>query len=254
MTTTTYETPDRDTLTNAIETALETQQLITVFARVEVEYEGRGAGGVLSRGDCVITVKPDGTILVHSDEKHRPRNWQTRGGTVFLDTTEADELTLNGRQSDPDENLTVVFIDVYNLTLFNTELNPSLELEGTEDDMHKYLLNNPDEIEDNFRPSEHEQVEVTGRIDIFGYDTDGIPVLVEVKRRQASHKHVDQLKRYVERYRDTSNDADVRGILVAPSASDNVKQTLDENELEFVALDPFDSSLAHPQNASITDF
>lgn len=251
----TYPRPDRETITSAIESALEANQLITIYARVEAEYTGRDAGGYLSRGDCMIIVKPDGTILVHSDEKHRPRNWQTQGTTVFLDTTDADELTLNGRQNNPAENLMIVLVDVYNITTYNPQLRPTLELEGTEDDMHEFLLNNPETIENGFRPSEHEQVEVSGRIDIFGYDTDGLPVLIEVKRRQASHKHVDQLRRYVERYRtQTDTVTDVRGVLVAPSASDNVKQMLAENNLEFVALNPFETPTSHPQNSSLTDF
>lgn len=251
----TYDSPDRDTIETAIETALETNQIITLYARVEAEYTGRDAGGYLSRGDCMVIVKPDGTILVHSDEKHRPRNWQTRGTTVFLDTTDADELTLNGRQNDPSENLMIVLLEVYNLTTYDAQLRPELELEGTEDDMHEYLLDNPGEIEEGFRPGEHEQSEVSGRIDIFGYDSDGVPVLIEVKRRQGSHKHVDQLRRYVERYRDqTDGDTNVRGILVAPSASDNVKQMLGENDLEFVALNPFETPTSHPQNSALSDF
>lgn len=255
MSTQTHQNPDRETIERVIESALRDNDTITLHARVEAEYTGRDAGGYLSRGDCTIIVKPDGTMLVHSDEKHRPRNWQTAGTTIFLDTTDADELTLNGRQTNPAENLMIVLLDVKTITTFNTSLRPELEMEGTEDDMHEHLLENPSDIEEGFRPSEHEQAEVTGRIDIFGHDNTGTPVLVEVKRRQASHKHVDQLRRYVERYRSQSDKpTDVRGILVAPSASDNVKQLLGENDLEFVSLNPFETPTSHPQNTDLSEF
>lgn len=248
-----YENPTREAIESTVESALKQNKLFTLYARIEAEYTGRDAGGYLSVGDCMVMVKPDGTMLVHSDTNHRPENWQTSGTTIFLDETDAGELTLNGRQSD--ENLMVVLHDVYTLTAYNTEKKPSLELEGTEDDMHEYLLENPGEIEEGFRPATHEQSEISGRIDIFGYDENGTPVLVEVKRRQASHKHVDQLNRYVKRYREQHPDDDaVRGILVAPSTSDNVNQMLNENNLEFVELNPFDTPTAHPQNSSLNDF
>lgn len=255
MTTETYESPDRETIKEVFNTALADNDTIKFMARIEAEYTGKDAGGYLSRGDCYITVKPDGTVLVHSDEKHRPRNWLTSGSTVFLDTTDANELTLNGRQNSPPENLMIVLLDVARLTTYDMQMRPTLELEGTEYDMHEHLLENPDDIEEGFRPSEHEQAEISGRIDIFGHDSNGTPVLIEVKRRQGSHKHVDQLRRYIERYRtQTNGDNDVRGILVAPSASNNVKQMLAEHNLEFVALNPFETPTSHPQNSDLTDF
>ena len=254
MTTSTIESPDDDAAREFISAALAERSVVCVFARCEAEYTGRDAGGYLSPGDCLVVVKPDGTVLVHAEDGHKPRNWQTGGGTVYLDTSDAGELCLCGRQSNPDENLVVYLTEVYSVTRYDTELVPDLELEGTEDDMHEYILDNPDEVDPGLRPTHHEDSNAAGRVDVFAYDADGTPVLVEVKRRQASPKHVDQLLRYVNLYRDETDDDRVRGILVAPSASDRTKRVLRDNNLEFVALSPFDVDTSHPQNASLGDF
>jgi len=46
--------------------------------RCAVAYEGR-AQSQLEAGDRFVLCKPDGTILVHSDTKQKPRNWQPPG-------------------------------------------------------------------------------------------------------------------------------------------------------------------------------
>jgi RecB family endonuclease NucS len=77
-------------------------------------------------------------------------------------------------------------------------------------------------------------------------------VVVEVKRRQATLNNFDQLKRYMELYRESN--PDVRGMLVAPSTSDRVKRALRDEGLEFVRLAEFDVETREASETTLTDF
>ena len=70
-------------------------------------------------------------------------------------------------------------------------------------------------------------------MDVWGYDSEGRPVILELKRRRVGPDAVSQLRRYVE-----SVDADVRGILVAPSITDRAEQLLAEFDLEVRQVAP----------------
>lgn len=64
---------------------------------------------------------------------------------------------------------------------------------------------------------------------------------MELKRRRVGPDAVGQLTRYVEALeRDLHADAEIRGLLVAPSVTERAKALLAENGLEFVPLTPRD--------------
>ena len=69
-----------------LEPALTTGAMVTIVGHCEVEYEGR-ASSYLALGDRLVILKPDGTLLVHTDSKRKPVNWQPPGCThrVALD-------------------------------------------------------------------------------------------------------------------------------------------------------------------------
>jgi hypothetical protein len=160
--------------------------------------------------------------------------------------TEADELTVT-YTGDP-----AVEADRFELTRFSADDSAPLELKGTEADMHEYVDAHPDEIEDGLRIIEHERDTPYGSIDFLGTDTAGRPVVMEVKRRQATLTHVDQLRRYLARYRETNPDA--RGMLIAPAASEKVRRTLRDAELEFVELDAFAQAGTDHASTTLTHF
>ena len=118
--------------------------------------------------------------------------------------------------------------------------------------MHEYILEHPEEIDEGLRALEHERETPYGIVDVYGTDDAGRPVIVEVKRRQATLTHVDQLKRYMEQFR--SSNPEARGILVAPAASDRVKRTLREADLEFVALEAFATNRGDLASTTFEDF
>jgi len=76
--------------------------------------------------------------------------------------------------------------------------------------------------------------------------------MIEVKRRQATPKHVDQLTRYVELFPDSN--PDIREMLVAPAASERVERTLRDQGLEFTALDAFAINQQSLSSTTLDDY
>lgn len=245
-----YSDPEPETVTETVEEAVQSGDIVVVFATCEVDYDGR-ASGYLGPGDRVVIGKSDGTLLVHRPTENDPVNWQPPGSTISASLIDS-ECTITARRSNPDEIVRVHLRNVHHLTRYTADDTAPLELSGTEADMHDYILENPDEIDDDLRAIEHERETRYGKIDVYGVDDDGRPVVIEVKRRQATLTHVDQLKRYMEQYRESNPDA--RGILVAPAASERVKRALRESNLEFVALDEFATNRGEIASTTIADF
>ncbi|AAG20159.1 MULTISPECIES: endonuclease NucS [Halobacterium] len=235
---------------DAANAAFRNGAVLSVQARCEVEYNGR-TSGYLGDGDRLLVAKPDGTFLVHQPTGHKPVNWMPGGGTVEARTSQGDAVLL-ARRSNPTERVETRLHEVYGVTRFDAEDGATYEESGTEAEMHEYIEANPDALEAGLRIVEHERETKYGFIDFYAVDGDGTPVVIEVKRIQATLNHFDQLKRYVDRYAETNDD--VRGMLVAPSASERVTRALRDNGLEFVALAEFGLDAKGATEAKLTDF
>ncbi|WP_336036193.1 endonuclease NucS [Halobacterium yunchengense] len=244
------DAPDPGEFVAAAKRAFRDGAVLTVEARCEVEYEGR-TSGYLDAGDRLLVAKPDGTFLVHQPTGHKPVNWMPGGGTVEARESEGDAVLL-ARRTNPSERVETRLLDVYGVTRFDAEDGATYEESGTEAEMHEYIEANPGELEAGLRIVEHERETKYGFVDFYAVDSDGTPVVVEVKRIQATLNHVDQLRRYVELYEETNED--VRGMLVAPSASERVHRTLRDNDLEFVELAEFGLDAKGATEAKLTDF
>ena len=250
MVTDAFSDPGDEAVAETVEDAVRSGDTVVVFATCEVDYDGR-ASGYLGPGDRVVIAKPDGTLLVHRPTGNDPVNWQPPGSTIAADCDE-DGCTVTARRSSPDEVVRVHLREIHHVTRYAADDTAPLKLSGTERDMHEYILENPDEIDDGLRAVEHERETPYGIVDVFGTDAEGRPVVVEVKRRQATLTHVDQLKRYMAQYRESNPDA--RGILVAPAASDRVERTLRDADLEFVALEEFATNRGDLASTTFDDF
>lgn len=250
MTTERYASPDAETFREVVRRGLNAGAVVTVYTDCEVEYDGR-SGGTLGPGDRLVVCKRDGTLLVHRPTGHNPVNWQPAGGTVRV-TEDGDTPTIYARRSNPNEYLWVFCREVYQVTRFDAEDAADYRPSGTEAEMHRYIQNNPEELEEGLRIVEHERETPYGHVDFFAHDADGTPVVVEVKRREATLNHFDQLQRYVSLYRESNPDA--RGMLVAPRTSDRVKRALRDHDLEFRRLAEFDVETRHVSETSLDDF
>lgn len=245
-----YGDPKAEDVAEIVADGVRSGDTVVVFATCEVDYDGR-ASGYLGPGERVVIAKHDGTLLVHRPTGNDPVNWQPPGSTITTDTG-PEGCTITARRSNPDEVVRVNLRETYHVTRFSADDTAPLELSGTETDMHEFILENPGEIDSGLRAIEHERDTPYGTIDVYGTDDDGRPVVIEVKRRQATLTHVDQLQRYMDQFRASNDDA--RGILVAPAASDRVKRTLRENDLEFVALTEFAANRGDVASTTFDDF
>ncbi|MCT9096260.1 endonuclease NucS [Haloarchaeobius sp. HME9146] len=260
MTTERHHAPDAETVERVVREGLRDGAMISVLAECEVEYDGR-SGGYLGPGDRMVVCKPDGTLLVHRPSGHKPVNWMPGGATIKVEFDESDDADddaagaplLYARRSNPNEYLRVYLHDPYLLTRFDADDPVEYQERGTEAEMHEYIERNPETaLEPGIRIVEHERETKYGFIDFFAKDQEGVPVVVEVKRRQATLNNFDQLKRYIELYRESN--PEVRGMLVAPSASDRVKRALRDNGMEFVRLAEFDVETREASEKTLSDF
>lgn len=232
--------PSLDVAAEVVESGFETDRLVTVFGRCTVDYDGR-ASSTLGLGERHVMCKPDGSILVHTDEGQQPVNWQPPGCTHTV-RVEDDRFVLESDRSTPDERLTVEFEQVGQVSSFPIEDATELSLDGTEEDLRNRILDDPGLIEPGFTPLATERDTAAGAIDIFGEDDGGRTIAVELKRKRVGPDAVGQLDRYVDALRrDLHDDAEIRGILVSPSVTDRAAELLDRNGLEFVSLSPRES-------------
>lgn len=245
------DAPDPETVVEAAKAAVRDGAMLTVQAHCEVEYEGR-TSGQLGPGDRILVAKPDGTFLVHQPTGHKPINWMPGGGTVSPRISENGDAVLLARRTNPSERVEARILETYGLTRFDATDGATYEESGTEAEMHEYIEQNPEALEADLRIVEHERETKYGFVDFFARDEAGTPVVVEVKRIQATLNHFDQLQRYVSLFEDT-NDT-VRGMLVAPSASERVRRALRDNGLEFVELSQFETDAKGSTESKLTDF
>jgi RecB family endonuclease NucS len=241
--------PSPDEVVDAVKAAVRDRGMLTVQARCEVEYEGRTAGH-LGPGDRVVMAKPDGTFLVHRPTNHKPVNWMPEG-SLTARVSDGDAV-LVAHRTDPTERVRVRVLEAYGLARFDADDGATYRESGTEAEMHSYIENNPGELEAGLRIVEHERETKYGFVDFYAVDAEGVPVVIEVKRIQATLNHVDQLKRYVSLYEETNEE--VRGMLVAPSASERVERALADDGLEFVALPEFDVDARGSREAKLSEF
>jgi RecB family endonuclease NucS len=229
--------PDPEAARELVSAAVADDLFVTLFGRCRVEYEGRAAS-TLGPGDRLVVLKPDGTVLVHTDEGQKPVNWQPPGCTHEVELQD-DCLLVESHRKTPDERLLVSFERVEHVAAYDPTDTEDLALMGTEADLRDRILEDPSLLEPEFEPRATERETPAGAVDIYGEDSEGNAVVVELKRRRVGPDAVSQLNRYVETLeRELHAGATVRGILVAPSTTDRAAQLLEERGLEFVSLAP----------------
>jgi RecB family endonuclease NucS len=234
---TTLSDPAPSEALDTVAAAIDRGDLVTLFGRCTVEYDGR-ARSRLGPGDRHVTLKPDGTVLVHTDEGQKPVNWQPPGCS-HAPAIEEGQFVLQSTRETPAEELLIRFERLQHVAVFDVTDPEDLSLSGTEEDLRERILADPSTIEPGFDPLVTERETPAGAVDIYGEDDEGRAVVLELKRRRAGLDAVGQLERYVDALRrDLHADREVRGILVAPSATERTRELLAQRDLEFVSLAP----------------
>lgn len=221
--------------------AIEKRKTILLIGSCHINYKGR-ASSKLESGERITIIKEDGALLVHRPIGYEPVNWMPGGNTRFYVGVEKVEneneiLVLKAIRSKPAESVTVYFetIDL----LITSELVDfgKFSLYASEHDMQKAILAEPSILEEGFKPISFEKKVEPGFVDVYGIDSEGRLVVVEIKRRTAGREAALQLAKYMDSIRHTVN-RKIRGILVAPRLAKGTQRLLDTLGIEFKALDP----------------
>ncbi|HUR64283.1 MAG TPA: endonuclease NucS [Candidatus Thermoplasmatota archaeon] len=207
--------------------------LVQAVGDCEVRYQGR-ARSDLHRGERLLLLKPDGTLLVHTAEKSKPVNWQPPGAS-FSVGLEDGRLVLTSHRTKPEEIVKVTFHAITLLLAVPLRDAADLALVGTEDDLQALLFVQPSIVEEGFVPARRERGTARGFLDLDGRDAQGRRLVVEVKRTTAGVSEAQQLWRYVERLR--GQDAGARGILLAPRVAERARKLLADHGLEWKEVD-----------------
>lgn len=230
----TKETPKPAEMLKFIDEGLSKRAFITIIACCKIKYKGR-ATGRLGSGDRTIIIKTDGSFIVHQDYSLEPVNWQPPN-CKFRTWIEENKVYICGVRRNPHESLEVEIIKTHLVSYHIGKDTKTLELAGYEEDMREMIFKIPEIIEKGFTPTSREYSVSEGFIDILGKDKKGNLMILELKSRRAGINAVKQLKRYFEDFKDHKDF--VRGILVAPSITDDAQELLEKYQLEFVALKP----------------
>lgn len=196
-----------------------------------IDYKGR-ARSFLDWGERIVMIKQDGAVLAHQPTMRVPINWQPAGSTTDFRTND-DKLILKTHSSKPAEKMKIVFKRIKMIFADTFNDNAKLVITGLETDFVNEIVKNPEIIEQGLRISKREKHVKSGMIDLFCYDKDHTPVIIEVKRSLASISAVQQLRMYVSDIKKDIDIANVRGILCAPKVPDMVKKLLADYGLEW---------------------
>lgn len=228
------QNPENEELLDLINEALSKRAFLVIIACCRIKYRGR-ATSKLGSGDRTIIIKSDGSFLVHQDYNLEPVNWQPPNCN-FKAKIEDDFISITGVRRNPPESLEVEIYRTYMASYHKGDDIKTLELAGYEEDMRDMIFESPEIIEKGFRPTSREYSVSGGFIDILGKDKNGNLMVLELKSRQAGVNAVKQLKKYFEDFADHKEF--VRGILVAPSITEDAQELLEKYQLEFKDLEP----------------
>ncbi|HLC32398.1 MAG TPA: endonuclease NucS [Candidatus Nanoarchaeia archaeon] len=216
--------------------ALRRAETVVIACRCTIRYSGR-AESFLERGDRVVLIKCDTTLLVHQPMGSAPINYMKPQTTHAL-SVEKDLLFLKCNNLLDKESMEIKMDKVYFFNSYKLEDGQTIVVAGTEEDMSDMIYANPHVIEDGFKPVSQEEQTRYGFIDVLGVDKQGVLTIVECKRYCAELSAVTQLRRYVEKVMVSKGITKVRGILAAPKITENAKKMLEDWGFEFKSINP----------------
>jgi RecB family endonuclease NucS len=209
--------------------------ILILIGKCMVDYRGR-ARSLLDWGERIILIKQDGTVLVHQPVMREPINWQPAESITEFKVTE-NQFILHSRHIRPPEKMKIIFRDLKLITTTSLKDQAKMVIAGMETDVVNQIIENPNIIEEGLRVNKREKHVKSGMIDLFCYDINHVPVIIEVKRSLATISAVHQLRMYVADVKKDVKEATVRGILCAPRVPDMVKKLLADYELEWKEIE-----------------
>ena len=215
--------------------ALARNETIVFSCKCRIRYSGR-AESFLDWGDRIIMIKNDNTLLVHQPTGNTPINYMKTGSSYTL-RCEHDQLILKSQNITQKETMEITISKMHFFNSHKLEDGQVIRVSGTEEDMSNMIYNNPEMIEEGFKPVSQEEQTKYGFIDVFGHDK-GILTIIECKRYNADLGAVTQLRRYVEKMKKDKGLEKVNGIIAAPKISANALKMLQDWGFEYRKIDP----------------
>ncbi len=209
---------------------------VVLIAECSVEYEGRGASR-LGDGERIIIVKQDGAFLVHRPVGHSPANWQPNTTSIVVEEA-GGGIVITATRVKPSREIVRVRVTRV-LALYAGRLRDTAEfiMYLDEHEIRDILYENPGLIEPGLRLVEKEkELGEAGYADLYGFDAEGRPVIVEIKRVTAGKEAVHQLLRYIDAYARRYG-VRPRGIIVAPALSAQALEAAKRLGLEYKRID-----------------
>ncbi len=218
-----------------IKEALNKHYSIVIGVNCEIAYSGR-AESFLPKGDRIILIKQDGTLLVHQPTGNNPINYMKEAEhSLIIDN---NELCLQSKNIKNNEFLDIKINKLHFHQIHSLEDVEKIQIQGTEKDMADLIIKQPTLISKDFKPVSREEQTKYGFIDVLGHDKDNNLIVVECKRYNGDLAAVTQLRRYVEKLQDSKGVKVVKGILACPKMSSNAKKMLKDWGFKHVSVNP----------------
>ena len=130
--------------------ALRRNETIILGCNCSIRYSGR-AESMLEDGDRVIIIKADKTLLIHQPTGNSPINYM-KANTSHSLAVQDRTLTLKSRNLALKENMDIEINKLYFYNSQKMEDGRSIVIAGTEADMARMLYENPEMVEQGFKP------------------------------------------------------------------------------------------------------
>lgn len=208
-----------------------TKHTILLVGICDSIFDGR-IKSTLPKGERILLIKRDSSILLHNATGMRPVQWQKqKAGKVSFMISSEKLLVMESYRPKTDESFFIRFHEVFFASIL--KIKEALEgayVIGDEKDFVDALIAHPDLIEQRLTVIKREKEIPFGFIDIFAEDKDGNEIVIEVKKQAATLADAQQLYRYIEYFK--SQGKNLRGILVATHIPEKAKAYLETYNLE----------------------
>jgi len=182
-----------------------------IVARCEVAYSGR-LQALLPEALRLITIKSDGSVMVHADTGgYKPQNWMTPPTVI---EEEDGSIVVRKRAGASEDRLDIRIAEMVSDVTHDMGEAAALEKDGVEADIQELLADAPQWCGEGFRLVRREWPTDIGPVALMCRDAQDEWIAVEIKR-VATIDAVEQLTRYLERIRLDPALGSCRGVLAA---------------------------------------
>jgi RecB family endonuclease NucS len=204
-----------------------------IVARCEVAYTGR-LQALLPEALRLITIKSDGSVMVHADTGgYKPQNWMTPPTVI----EEGDgSIVVRKRAGTSEDRLDIRIVETVSDVTHDMGEAAALEKDGVEADIQELLADAPQWCGERFRLVRREWPTDIGPVDLMCRDSEDEWIAVEIKR-VATIDAVEQLTRYLERIRLDPALGSCRGVLAAQIIKPQARVLAQSRGIDCVEVD-----------------